>query len=591
MSRRLGVLALLLAYVVSTFAGCASAPTTPTPPTPPAPPTSAVAGSTTVVAVAPPAQPCCPHPTLWEFLGIKALGQGVGGLLTRLRNRLGMRFPGLEAKPPLLAITDPANMGPDAPPAVKAAAEAKAYEDQAAQKIKAIRYLATLGCTECFPDIEKALLEALNDCTEAVRYEAVLAIRELAGGPCATCKANSCCSPAITRKLQQLANETDSRGCFVEPSARVRRVARLALNACGGAVSTGDLPTEGPDAPLPPAEGASPDAPPPPAPPAGAGAPAAEVTRLPTHSQPVSQPRMQPTPARSYCPRCKTVHAAHEPHRDEQIMAASFGEPVAPPGGDAGMVLAEVNGEPIFERDVVAEMRHRGEDSLRAALQRQIDRKLLCQAARRAGFTGRPEGAQPASHEPPSDDELAARWLQQAVRIDESVSRQEVFAFYRSQLPRFQPPAEVRWESLTAPLDRYGSQQAAEAAIAYLRNRAQGLAVAPPENVDLGRVVPQTHSWTRREGIASPDLGHWLFSLPVGTLSPILYDDRSVYVVRVLERRQGRAVSLEQATPAIEREIVAARRDAAERHYVDSLRRDASIWTALDAATMPTRRL
>ena len=62
-----------------------------------------------------------------------------------------MRFPGLEAKPPVLAITDPANLGEDASPAVQAAAKVKAEEDGAQQKIKALRYLATIGCGGSIP--------------------------------------------------------------------------------------------------------------------------------------------------------------------------------------------------------------------------------------------------------------------------------------------------------------------------------------------------------------------------------------------------------------------------------------------------------
>ena len=68
-------------------------------------------------------------------------------------------FPGLEALPPLLSIADPKNLQ-SSNPAVAAAAGAKADEDQAAQKIKAIRYLATLGCAGCYPDVEDALLAA-----------------------------------------------------------------------------------------------------------------------------------------------------------------------------------------------------------------------------------------------------------------------------------------------------------------------------------------------------------------------------------------------------------------------------------------------
>jgi hypothetical protein len=181
--------------------------------------------------------------------------QGVCGAVNGLRNCLGMAFPGLEAKPPILAITDPANMSPDAPPAVQAAADIKAQEDQAAQKIKAIRYLATIGCGGCYPDVEDALIAAMDDCTEAVRFEAVKAVRQTAGGGdgCTCCAYGACCSEKMQNKLKELA--FDKEGCCTgEPSARVRRQARLALATCGPPVvqaaavepEPADGPTEGP---------------------------------------------------------------------------------------------------------------------------------------------------------------------------------------------------------------------------------------------------------------------------------------------------------------------------------------------------------
>jgi hypothetical protein len=202
--------------------------------------------------------------SLPEFLGLNKLCEGIGAASSCVHNQLGYYFPGLEPKPPLLAISDPANMEEGASPAVKAAAEAKAEEDKAAQKAKAVRYLASLGCGKCYPDTEEALLSALNDCSEVVRFEAASGLRKNAGKPCNSCRVNSCCTPKIMEKLNSLAYETDATGCYVEPSARVRRMARLALCGCGGAVVPSStpppepLPAEGPaQEPLPetPAEG------------------------------------------------------------------------------------------------------------------------------------------------------------------------------------------------------------------------------------------------------------------------------------------------------------------------------------------------
>ena len=215
--------------------------------------TSATAGDTTIVAIAPAARTPC---SVFDLLGINQAGKHIGGAICKTvdcaRNRLGMRFPGLEATPPLLAITDPANLSEDSPPAVQAAAKIKQEEDAAPQKIKAIRYLAQIGCGGCYPDVEDALLAALEDCTEEVRYEAVLAIRETTGKHCTFCKEKACCGPKIQKKLGEMVYNMDEMGCFEEASERVRRQARLALAACGPAVTTvtplEQVPT-GPEAP------------------------------------------------------------------------------------------------------------------------------------------------------------------------------------------------------------------------------------------------------------------------------------------------------------------------------------------------------
>jgi len=191
-------------------------------------------------------------------LGLKGLAQGIGKGIGAIRNRLGSRFPSLEAKPAMSAISDPANM--DSPnPAVAAAADAKAQEDAAAQKVKGLRYLAGIGCGGCYPDVEAAYLAALEDCTEEVRYEAVKALRKTAGDPCQYCRYTSCCSPKIRKKLDELGYRLrDDNVCYKEPSPRVRRLARLALSSCGGSPPPGtpDLPQEGPSG-EPPEENAS----------------------------------------------------------------------------------------------------------------------------------------------------------------------------------------------------------------------------------------------------------------------------------------------------------------------------------------------
>jgi hypothetical protein len=250
------VLASLL--LIAALPGCAAPPAAPAAPLAPAAPTSASVGGANIVAISPPAQACCPKQTLPQFLGITGLFHGLQGILGRLRNRLGAIWPGLEAKPALLAITDPANLE-SGNPAVAAAAGIKSEEDGAAQKAKAIEYLASVGCAGCYPGVEDAMLAALDDCTEAVRFAAAKALRSTASMPCKNCCRSACCGPKLRERLDKMAYGTDSQGCYLESSDRVRRMARLAVCQCtcvpekpGATDSPSQLPPEGPPEEVPP---------------------------------------------------------------------------------------------------------------------------------------------------------------------------------------------------------------------------------------------------------------------------------------------------------------------------------------------------
>jgi hypothetical protein len=192
-------------------------------------------------------------PTLWSFLGLKqcadkckehlilhkekkAEKQALQGGHPCLKHLFGQHCPcpcakcQLLKKPPLKPLADAANLESQNP-AIKAAAELKAEEDLTPQKIKAIRYLATIGCG-CYPQVKPALLAALDDCIEEVRYEAALAFCRSAGNPCTVCNSSTCCAPDVRDKLRDLAVGTDEQGCWKEPSSRVRSAAASALNMC-----------------------------------------------------------------------------------------------------------------------------------------------------------------------------------------------------------------------------------------------------------------------------------------------------------------------------------------------------------------------
>ena len=65
-------------------------------------------------------------------------------------------------------------------PAIQAAAKAKAAKHEICKKKAALRYLAGLGCTPEHPEVMPALLAAMADPDEQVRYEAVKAVLQTA---------------------------------------------------------------------------------------------------------------------------------------------------------------------------------------------------------------------------------------------------------------------------------------------------------------------------------------------------------------------------------------------------------------------------
>ena len=171
-------------------------------------------------------------PTVWDKLGIP---QATARLRDSTINRSG-KFPGLEKKPPLLRIADPANLKPEKPEMIKAAAKIKADKDLKKQKIKAINFLADVNCGCYNKDdvVAKAFLAALDDCDPDVRKAAVEGLCKAAGN-CSTCKTGcetTCCTEDILKKLQGIATGVDASGCFKEPVKEIRDAATALIRKC-----------------------------------------------------------------------------------------------------------------------------------------------------------------------------------------------------------------------------------------------------------------------------------------------------------------------------------------------------------------------
>jgi hypothetical protein len=123
------------------------------------------------------------------------------------------------------------------PEVVKTAAKIKQDQDMKKQKLKAIKFLAEVGCG-CYnkdDQVAKALLEALNDCDPDVKKAAIEAISQNAAAcnKCSNGCETTCCNADVVKKLEEMAVGIDDKGCPKEPDREIRAAAMAALKRCG----------------------------------------------------------------------------------------------------------------------------------------------------------------------------------------------------------------------------------------------------------------------------------------------------------------------------------------------------------------------
>jgi hypothetical protein len=172
--------------------------------------------------------------TLPRFLGLDKICRRTAVLARAKREHLAEFMPALAPKPMPIPLSHPDNA--DSPsPAVANVHKLQKKKAAAAVKVKAVAALAQFDCA-ADPLVEEGLLAALHDADADVREAAVEAVLRSTRGCRREC--GGCCSPSIRARLTQMVFDKTDACCWVEPSPRARRLARLALDACGGPLAT-----------------------------------------------------------------------------------------------------------------------------------------------------------------------------------------------------------------------------------------------------------------------------------------------------------------------------------------------------------------
>ena len=182
---------------------------------------------------------------------------------------------------------------------------------------------------------------------------------------------------------------------------------------------------------------------------------------------------------------------------------------------------------------------------------------------------------------------MAAQWIQQQVTDDRPITHLEMFDYYTAHLEDYDQAARCCWEQLSVRFEKFASRQAAFTAICQMGNAVadQGAVfadVARAESQGLTASAGGKRDWTSRGSLVSAPLDQAIFSLPVGQLSPIIEDKTGYHIVRVNERVAAHRTPFRDAQVEIAAAIVAKRREAKLKEYLDSLRERIPVSTIFD---------
>ncbi len=237
--------------------------------------------------------------------------------------------------------------------------------------------------------------------------------------------------------------------------------------------------------------------------------------------------------------------------------------------------------EPVFEEQEVPKlMKGVGVDDLRDLEPRLFELQTSLRERREDFFTTM----------------IARQWVQESVKIDRTVTHDQLLEYYRAHESDFAVPNRARWEELMVRFDRFRDKASAYAELCDIANAAyqtmESAAPAPDSPVfgELAKARSQgleaenggMHDWISKGSLAAERLDEALFSLPVGQMSPILESPYGFHVVRVLERQEEGVTPFTKVQDDIRKAILNERQQVAYESHLADLRSRARIWTVYE---------
>lgn len=186
---------------------------------------------------------------------------------------------------------------------------------------------------------------------------------------------------------------------------------------------------------------------------------------------------------------------------------------------------------------------------------------------------------------------VAQTWLQEQVSIDKP-DYADLYEYYQDHLDEYSYPTQARWEELTIRFANHPDKQVARQRLAEAGNQVWQLVQQKPDSTkplfgDVAKKYSEAltakqgglHSWTTQGALRDQVLDQALFTLPVGSLSPILESDSGLHIVRVVERRQAGHTPFTEVQESIRKKMMNQDFQAKTEELIGKFRRETRIWT------------
>lgn len=189
---------------------------------------------------------------------------------------------------------------------------------------------------------------------------------------------------------------------------------------------------------------------------------------------------------------------------------------------------------------------------------------------------------------------ISVQWRSREIRYDRIVTHADLFSYYEQQGAEFEFKGKARWQQIMVRHERFSNKDAAHNALTKMGNQVFGGArfeeVAKAQSHGTSAPEGGVHDWTNQDSLASKTLNEAIFSLPIGSLSRIIADDRGFHIIRVTERIDAGKKPFFEAQVEIKKTILQQRQKEAVAAFAKRIKASTVVWTIFDDAEQLTDR-